>query len=391
MIVNEARFFALFVLTALAFFLVPVRWRHAVLIGSGAVFYAWYAPPVLPLVLALVVLTRVASGRLGVWLNVLALVALMAYLKVQSNHDGLPGILTPEAASRSLVFPLGLSFLSFELIHVAVERGRGNITKISLASLAAFALYFPCRVAGPIKRFQPFETSLREARWSAEQLYRGSVRILWGFFKKAVLADVIGLVVPELHWATSPLQVWKAMVAYSFYIFLDFSAYSDVAIGMSWILGLRVPENFRWPYLSRNIREFWSRWHMSLSSWLGDYLFLPIGRRLALAPWRLAPWMAGVIAYLVTFTICGLWHGPTLNFLLWGLFHGGLLSLYVIYLKLREALPKPAVLHTGCSSAVGRILSPALTFLMVTMGWMLFAVQLPKARGLWAILWRVRG
>ena len=209
MILNEPRFLALFLLTAAAFFLGPVRCRHAVLIVSGLVFYAWYAGPFLPFVLGLIVLTFLTPGRFGVWVNVAALLGLMAYFKVQGSVDALPGILTPEVATRTLVFPLGLSFLTFELIHVALERRRGKLGRVSLMSLAAFALYFPCRIAGPIKRYQPFEDSVGQARWSLEEVYQGGVRVLWGFVKKILIADVIGLTIAELHWAASPLQVWK--------------------------------------------------------------------------------------------------------------------------------------------------------------------------------------
>lgn len=388
MILNEPRFLALFAVTALAFFLSPARWwRHAVLIVSGLVFYSWYAGSFLPFVLGLVLLTFVLSGRVGVWLNVAALIWLLFYFKMSGNPDGLPGILTPEAAARALVFPLGLSFLTFELIHVALERRRGKLGRVSLMSLAAFALYFPCRMAGPIKRYQPFEASVEQARWSLEQGYRGAVRMLWGFMKKVVVADVIGLTVAELHWAASPLQVWKGLAAYALYIYCDFSAYSDIAIGMSWILGLSVPENFRAPYLSRNIREFWTRWHMSLTSWLSDYVFLPISRRLALRPLQCWPWLAAVIGYLVTFMICGLWHGTSMNFLLWGLYHGVLLSLYAVYTLSPLSLARLGI-RGRLVEWVGRVARPSVTFAAVTLGWMLFAVQLPKARSLWAAMWK---
>ncbi|MBI2173821.1 MAG: MBOAT family protein [Candidatus Omnitrophica bacterium] len=384
MIFNETRFLFLFVAMAFAFFVLPKFLRRWVLIASGVLFYWWYDRWILLLVLDLVLLTYWASGRWGIWLNAAALIWLIGYFKFH-GLEGMPGILTPEAAASALIVPLGLSFLSFELIHFCAERSKGKISPQRFSSVAAFGFYFPCRMAGPIKRYQPFEDSIDGARWSWVGFYRGFTRIVWGWFKKVVIADVVGLVVPELHWAGSSLQVIKGLLAYSFYIYLDFSAYSDMAIGMSQILGLRVPENFRLPYLSRNIREFWSRWHMSLSSWLADYLFLPVSRRLALAPLRFPTILAVVIGYLVTFAVCGLWHGPFLNFALWGLYHGILLSLYALY-KASGISLRSIGLRGRLVEAVGRIAAPALTFATVTMGWLLFAVQLPKARSLWAIL-----
>ena len=385
MILNEARFVILFVVTVVAFFLSPVRWRHGVLIASGLLFYAWYASAVLPLILGLVLLTYWVSGRVGVWLNVGALVLLMGYFKLRGGVGVLPGIVSAETGAEGLAFPLGLSFLTFELIHFSIERQRGRIPRASLASVAAFALYFPCRVAGPIKRYQPFEQSVREARWSIEHLYRGSVRILWGLVKKVMLADVVGLIVPELNWASSPLAAWKGIIAYSLYIYWDFSAYSDIAIGLSGILGIRVPENFRAPYLSRNIREFWSRWHMSLSSWLADYVFLPLSRQLAVKPWGVQPKTAAVLSYVATFTICGLWHGPSLNFVLWGLYHGALLSLYALYAVSRLSLAQFGR-HNGLARVIGRVISPAATFATVTVGWVLFAVPTQRALGLLSLM-----
>ncbi len=376
MMFSEPWFMLLFVGTVLAFFLVPVRRREAVLILSGGLFYAVAAGPWLLLIVGLVLMTYAASGRLGVWLNSVALLGLLASFKLRGVGTVFSGAVP---AAGQLVFPLGLSFLAFELIHVAVERQRGKIPRLTLSSLAAFALYFPCRVAGPIKRYQPFITSLHEARWSIEQCYRGVVRILWGAVKKVVVADVLALIIAELNFPTTRLQTWKGIVAYSCYLFLDFSAYSDIAIGMSWVLGLRVPENFRLPYLSRNIREFWTRWHISLSSWLGDYLYLPLGKRFVAAPARLPPRDAAVLSYLVTFSLCGIWHGFSLNFLLWGLYHGMLLAAYALYVSSRDLKGRPRSRRGGVVGGIVSLASSAVTFFLVTVGWVLFAFPVPKA------------
>ncbi len=390
MIVNEPLFIALVIGTVCTFFLVPVRWRHGILILSGICLYLFYAAEFLPLVAGLVLLTYWVSGRLGVWINVAALVGVMFYFKLQGGFGVISAGITPgQTLVDRLVFPLGLSFLTFELIHFSIERQRGKIPQASLASLAAFAFFFPCRIAGPIKRYQPFEKSVRSSRWSVEQLYRGLVRILWGFLKKVMLADLLVLAVPWMGQAHHPLQVWGGLVAYSFYIFLDFSAYSDIAIGISWLMGLNVPENFRAPYLSRNIREFWSRWHISLSSWLGDYLFLPISKRLATSKVHLKPQAAAAAGFLITFAICGLWHGPSANFLLWGLYHGALLSLYSFYRASRFSTVRlDAMLKWW--PALHQVLAPGITFLVVTIGWVLFAVQGSAIPEVFQALWTGR-
>ena len=374
MIFGEARCIALVAATLAAFFLGPTRLRHAVLIASGMIFYWWYAPAAIPLIAGLVLLTHWISGRLGIALNVLILAGAMGYFKWQGGVGALPGMLTAEQVAWHWTFPLGLSFLAFELIHFSVERWRGKIRGATLQSLAAFAWFFPCRIAGPIKRYPAFEASVRAARWSGDGVYRGLARIVWGFLKKVVIADVLVLVVPELDYAASPWQAWKAVLAYTWYLYIDFSAYSDIAIGLSWLFGLEVPENFRSPYFSRNIQDFWKRWHMSLSSWLLDYVYFPLARRLALAPVRFSPRAAAVIGYLVTFAVCGLWHGPALNFLLWGLYHGLLMAGYALvrasgWRPLRMAVPE----------GFGTVAASVTTFLLVALGWVLFAMSVPAA------------
>ena len=389
MIVNEPRFIILFSATLAAFFLVPVRWRYSVLIVSGLVFYGWYSRAFLALVIGLILLTYWASGRIGIWINIAALVGTMVYFKLQGGVGVVTGAVTAAEIAQSLAFPLGLSFLTFELIHFSIERQRGKIPHASLAGVAAFALYFPCRMAGPIKRYQPFDDSVRTARWSIDQCYQGLVRILWGFVKKVVLADVLVLIASELDYAKTPLHIWKGLLGYSLYLYLDFSAYSDIAIGLSHILGVRVPENFRLPYLSRNIREFWQRWHISLSSWLGDYVFLPLGKWLSHSRVRFRPPLVAVISYLVTMTVCGLWHGPSVNFMLWGLYHGLLLSLYAVSTLSRFSLSRWAP-PWRIVRLFGRLLSPAVTFVTITVGWALFAMPAPQALNLLGILLGVK-
>lgn len=350
MIFTEARFVLLLAASLASFFLAPVSWRRPILIASGLAFYLMYAAAALWIVLGLILVTWASAGRWGVWLNALALIGITALFK-----------------TREWIIPLGLSFLAFELIHLAVERHRGKVQQPSLRQLAAFALFFPCRIAGPIKRYQLFDRSIDEARWTIGQCYTGSARILWGLLKKVAVADVLALMTPELREAATPFHAAKSLLAYSLYIYMDFSAYSDIAIGLSTLFGLRVPENFRWPYLSANIREFWSRWHISLSSWLGDYLYLPLSKGLAKKRWGLTPRAAAVVGYVLTFAICGVWHGLSWNYFLWGLYHGVLLSAYSLYAA------------SGRQWRLGRVAATAVTFAAVTLGWALFALDVPTA------------
>lgn len=371
MLVFQVPGLVLVALTLLAFFLLPTRCRLMVLIISGLLFYAWAGGSVLLLAVGLIVATYVAPPRVSIWINAAVLIGLMSYLKLRSGW-----LIVPEGPAGTglagFTLPLGLSFLTFELIHVAVERQRGRLPNLSLAGLAAFALYFPCRMAGPIKRYQPFIDSVQQAHGSWPQLYRGFTRVLWGYLKKVAVADVLVLLTPQLTYPTTtgPL-LWVSLTAFSLYIYIDFSAYSDVAIGLSQAMGISVPENFRLPYFSRNIREFWTRWHISLSTWLGDYVYLPVAKRLTRSRWALNPKSAALVSYLITFALCGLWHGPAWHFLLWGLYHGILLCAYAVYASSKSS--RSAAGQDG--SRTTAFLFRIVTFSLVTYGWLFFVLE----------------
>jgi len=375
MLFTDPAFVLLFAATALAFFLLPRPWRRGVLAASGLAFYGLFGPADLPAILLLIVAVYLVRGWAGVWVSAAGFAGLAVVYKLRAAGTGLQSLaIAGDPVMHRAVLPLGASFLAFELIHVAIERCRGTITAPSLARLAAFSLYAPCRIAGPIKRFAPFDRSIDDARWSSANLYHGLVRALRGLLKKVLVADVLALVVPPLNYWDNPLLLWGVLFAYAGYIYADFSAYSDIAIGLSRILGLSVPENFHAPYLARNIREFWSRWHISLSSWLGDYLFLPISKQLVRGRLSSSPRMAAVLGYLVTFAVCGLWHGLSWHFLWWGLYHGGLLSAY----SLLRASGWPGT-SSGWAKRIGPAACTALTFLAVSFGWALFAVGSDRA------------
>jgi alginate O-acetyltransferase complex protein AlgI len=286
----------------------------------------------------------------------------------------------PAGSGAAVLIPLGLSFLAFELMHFALERRRGRIGDTSLVDFAAFAFFFPCRIAGPIKRFPDFKDAVARAEASVDNIYAGIVRIMLGLVKKIGIADVLALTVAEVGYATTAAQVWKVVLAYSLQIFFDFSAYSDIAIGVSRILGIRVPENFRWPYLSSNIQEFWTRWHITLSSWVRDYVFLPLGHALFHTRLRREPVMIAGLGYFASMLIIGAWHGLAFNFLVWGAYHGALLTAYHAF----RVYAPPAVWLSGLyRSPVSRVAGIVITFGLVSIGWVPFMTTLP---GAWRLL-----
>jgi alginate O-acetyltransferase complex protein AlgI len=382
-IFGDLRFLLMLGLCWVSFFALPVDRRPFVLTAWGVVFYAVYAGAYLPLAVGLVLATYlVCRGRADVLLA--GLIALL-FIRIKLGVDVTGVALTAPLPGAALIVPLGFSFLAFELLHVAVEHRRGRLDNLTLVDLAAFAFFFPCRIAGPIKRYPAFMAAIKAAQPSLVQVYEGGLRIAIGFFKKFVLADSFALIAGEISYAETPLHAWKAMLAYSLEIYLDFSAYSDMAIGASRVLGIEVPENFNWPYFSRNIQEFWTRWHMSLSNWARDYVFSPTGRQLFKTPLKTSPTVIAALSYGATFLVIGAWHGLTLGYLAWGLYHGLLVTGYYVY---RAHVPAAVARHRLFESRLVDVAGAGVTFLLVTIGWVPFVVDTRQALPL---LWLMLG
>jgi len=368
-IFTDLRFLLLFGCCWLTFLAVPPARRTCALALWGMVFYVVYAGAWAILVVALAAGAARSNRRSVAWLAGTAVCGLLVIFKI-------PG------AGR-WIMPLGFSYLSFELLHVIIERRRGRIASVSFLDLLAYALFLPCRIAGPIRRFPEFTAAVAQARLSPENVYEGVLRILSGLAKKLVIADTLALTGAELGTVTSRTHAWTVVLAYAFRIYFDFSAYSDLAIGFSRLLGITVPENFSYPYLAVNIREFWNRWHITLSHWVRDYIFVPTGRALFgtfLRPW---PAVIATISYLVTFLAVGAWHGVSGAFLVWGAYHAVLLSTHHV---IRTKMPASIADHPWYRSRVASAISAAVTFAFVTVGWVPFMTNLETARHLLVLM-----
>ncbi len=374
--------FAIFGLIAWSLYwaFVPQRFKPQYLIATGIVFYAFSVPAYLALIAALSAVTygcarvmldearspraRSAALAVGVILIVGVLVAfkytrfLAAIVNQVSAHDIVP---IPQ-----LIVPLAISFFTFEFVHVLVDIRLGKIVSLSLIDFLTFTFFFPTLVAGPIKRFQSFATQIhRISAPSQSDMLHNFYRIAIGVFKKVVIADSASVLTAPILNPTDPfhrLDYWIAFFAYAAKIYFDFTGYSDIAIGIAGTLGLKIPENFDRPYWSKNIQEFWRRWHITLSSWIRDYVFIPLGgsRR---------PPIIVVLNLLLAMALAGLWHGAAWTFVLWGLWHGTGLAIQRVWSS--AVVPKVAVLRAG--GGLVTLASIALTFLFVGSGWMLFA------------------
>ena len=306
------------------------------------------------------------------WFGVTQTVLFLVFFKYRNF---LTGLVWRDAARNPLYWkhaflPLGISFFTFEFVHYAVDRYKSRTEEGSVTEYLAFILFFPTMVAGPIKRYQDFLPKLRaiSREWVVDW-QRGTTRILAGLVKKFAVADVLTAYTNHLN-AADISRAWRPVLlvwlfAYGIKIYADFSAYSDIAIGSARLFGIRVPENFDWPYLRTNITEFWRHWHMSLTNWLIDYIYIPLGgsRR---ASGRV---YANI---LVTFLVSGIWHGAGVNFIVWGLLHGIMLAIRRMWRQIR---PLPA----GALPMWSQLGSWLLTYVGVNLAWAFFCMDVHTA------------
>jgi alginate O-acetyltransferase complex protein AlgI len=258
---------------------------------------------------------------------------------------------------QSAAIPLGISFFTFEFLHYLYEvRVRGREPIRNPLHFSVFAIFFPTLAAGPIKRFPDFVPQLDALRNPSPGLaLAGMGRIIRGLFKKVCIADLIVEYVKVLEQGpvNAPVVIGLA-VAQGFRIYYDFAGYTDIAIGLAQMLNLRVPENFARPYGSTSLQEFWRRWHISLSSWIRDYIYVPLGGNRA----------RRVLNVIVAMLLCGLWHGAAWHFAAWGVYHGAGLAAEGTLRRLR-----PAWFGEGVAQ---RVLGWSITYTYVTFGWLLF-------------------
>jgi D-alanyl-lipoteichoic acid acyltransferase DltB (MBOAT superfamily) len=268
------------------------------------------------------------------------------------------------------------------------EKQAGKLPVFTLPEFAAYALFFPAYTAGPIDRAPRFITELRQrfsspAGFQAEarplavaDTLMGGERILWGVFKKFVLADSLAIFALNAQNASqvqSAAWAWVMLLGYTLRIYLDFSGYTDTAIGLGQIIGLKLPENFARPYLQPNLTAFWNSWHMTLAQWFRAYYFNPLTRWLRTRPAKLSIGLVVFITQLSTMMLIGLWHGVTINFLMWGAWHGLGLFIHNRYLEWLRPYQDALEARPRLAQAM-RLTGWAATFVFVMLGWVWFAL-----------------
>lgn len=275
---------------------------------------------------------------------------------------------------ESLFLPVGISFYLFMSIGYIVDVYRGKIkAEKNLISYALFVSFFPIIMSGPIERAgnllpQFKKEAFAKIKFDTERIRDGFVRMLWGYFQKLVLADRIAVAVNTVYASPESyggVMVFVASLLYTFQIYCDFAGYSNVAIGIGEVFGIKIIENFRAPYLATSIADFWRRWHISLSSWFRDYLYIPLGgnRKSTVRKY---------INIMIVFLLSGLWHGAGWNFILWGGLHGLYQVAGALVEKIRRKVYGLLNVREGVFSLTG--IKTAVTFLCVNFAWMLFRI-----------------
>jgi len=369
---HSQAFLLLFLPAVLAgFYVLPVRARLWWLLGASFIFYGYWDVRLLPLLagsiganwaLAAMWGRRDAEGR-GAARPILAGIAvnlgLLAIFKYADFAAGTAAYLTGWRHDPwNIVLPLGISFFTFQQLSYLVDLRRGRARAYGFRDYALYVAFFPQLIAGPIVRHNELVPQFARDPWRdglAERLSRGALLLALGLAKKVFVADRLARVADPLFQAAegglSFAEAWIAAGAFGLQIYFDFSAYSDMAIGLALMFGLMLPENFRSPYRATSLRDFWRRWHMTLSRFLRDYLYIPLGG-------SRGGTSRTVAALMVTMLLGGLWHGAAWTFVLWGAMHG--LGLVAVHLWQRAGLRLPA--------AVGW----ALTLAFVTAAWVPF-------------------
>jgi D-alanyl-lipoteichoic acid acyltransferase DltB (MBOAT superfamily) len=388
MLFNTLEYACFLLVVVLVHHFLPARHQPWLLLLASYVFYARWNAVFLPLVVGLTVLNyalalglaRLAAGArasaalaAGVALN-LAVLAYFKYagfiLRTATQALGAMGV-ARAPAPFSILVPLGISFYVFEFIHYLVDVGRGRPPVRSLLRFALFAAFFPTQIAGPIKRYEQFVPQIdQHPHLDRARAGAGLRLLLSGLFKKAALADNLAPVVAVGFARVAPGNVglgmseaWLVVLAFAMQIYWDFSGYTDMGRGSAILLGYDVPENFRRPYLATNVADFWRRWHISLSSWLRDYVYIPLGGRRRSRYRNL----------FLTMLLGGLWHGANWTFVVWGGLHGALLAAYRRWTPSRPPAPPADPAMRSRPSRAGRaVIGWALTMTAVCVAWVFF-------------------
>ena len=352
------------------YYLLPVRFRNVILLLASLVFYAWGEPVYLFLML-LSILFNYFSGldiarnlqdkraaKRSLVFNLIINLAVLGFFKYEGFVlDTLNGILPVHISYHALPLPIGISFYTFQILSYIIDVYRGNVkVQTNLPNFALYVTMFPQLIAGPIVQYADVDEQLasREVSWT--KFGEGSMYFIRGLAKKVLLANTSGMIFTEVSGLAkgniAVVTAWLGAFAYMFQIYFDFSGYSDMAIGLGKMFGFEFNMNFNYPYVSKSITEFWRRWHISLSSWFRDYVYIPLGGS------RVSK-IKHIRNLLIVWFLTGLWHGAAWNFVAWGLYYG-------VILIIEKYLLSPVL------DRLPDVVRHIYSIVLVVIGWVLF-------------------
>lgn len=399
MVFSSIEFLFLFLPLVLgAYFVAPSRLKNGVLAVGSLLFYVWGGGALVFLLLVSIVVdyacgwlvdwahenSRRGWRATGVVISVSVNVGLLGYFKYANFIAAQLNILGESwglgvIAWDSIVLPIGISFYTFQSMSYTIDIARGSCRHLrNPLDFALFVALFPQLIAGPIVRYHEIASQISARSSTVHGFSQGALRFVHGLVKKVVIADAVGEVARAVYAAQpetlSSADAWIGCLAYTVQIYFDFSGYSDMAIGLGQIFGFRLPENFRRPYSAQSVTDFWRRWHITLSNWFRDYLYIPLGGSRGTA--------AKTYASLCTvFVVTGIWHGANWTFVVWGIYHGMLLLLERRF----------GMRHTNLRGPLAWV-HRARTFVLVIIGWVVFrADSLTHALAVYTRMFHVDG
>lgn len=352
------------------YYLLPVRFRNVILLLASLVFYAWGEPVYLFLML-LSILFNYFSGldiarnlqdkraaKRSLVFNLIINLAVLGFFKYEGFVlDTLNGILPVHISYHALPLPIGISFYTFQILSYIIDVYRGNVkVQTNLPNFALYVTMFPQLIAGPIVQYADVDEQLASREVSRTKFGEGSMYFIRGLAKKVLLANTSEMIFTEVSGLAkgniAVMTAWLGAFAYMFQIYFDFSGYSDMAIGLGKMFGFEFNMNFNYPYVSKSITEFWRRWHISLSSWFRDYVYIPLGGN------RVSK-IKHIRNLLIVWFLTGLWHGAAWNFVAWGLYYG-------VILIIEKYLLSPVL------DRLPDVVRHIYSIVLVVIGWVLF-------------------
>ena len=383
MVFNSIEFLIFLPVVVALFYLLPQRARWLMLLAASCVFYMWFVPKYILILLVTIVIDYSAGILMERYadqpkkkkafmvisiVSTLTVLVIFKYLGfITENLDRLCASLGMEThLVTHIILPIGLSFHTFQSMSYVIEVYRGHQkAERHFGYYALYVMFFPQLVTGPIERPGNLLRQLHEKKeFRYENISKGMRLILFGFFVKMVVADHLGEYVDEVYGHLDEYNSWTVigcMVFYSFQIYCDFFGYSTIALGSAKLMGFDITDNFKTPYLSKSIAEFWHRWHISLSTWFRDYVYIPLGgSRVKFGRWA--------FNILVVFVLSGIWHGAAWTFLLWGFAHG---LLHIVEKWLGDRFPVKASQSKWLNVTLD-VLRVVKTFVLVTLFWVMF-------------------